>query len=78
MRPNEASRASLAELQARLTRALFETHLPAPAGLLRARRFSVHRNNLYASLRALVKITESKGKNPAGGKNVGKESAFCG
>jgi hypothetical protein len=50
MRPNEASQASLAELQARLSRALFETHVPAPAGLLRARRFSVHRNNLYASL----------------------------
>ncbi len=46
----DAPRASLAELQAQFSRAAFETRLPAPPGLVPARRFSVHRNNLYASL----------------------------
>ncbi len=41
---------SLAELQAQFSRAMLETRLAAPPGLIRARRFSVHRNNLYASL----------------------------
>ena len=40
----------LAGLQAQFSRAMLETRLPPPPGLAPARRFSVHRNNLYASL----------------------------
>jgi hypothetical protein len=40
----------LADLQAQFSRAMLETRLAPPPGLAPARRFSVHRNNLYASL----------------------------
>ncbi|MGO9484050.1 MAG: DUF2063 domain-containing protein [Rhodomicrobium sp.] len=43
-------RESLAWLQAEFSRAMLDTGLAAPACLFPARRFSVHRNNLYASL----------------------------
>jgi hypothetical protein len=46
----DTGRESLAGLQARFSRAMLETRHALPPGLIRARRFSVHRNNLYASL----------------------------
>ena len=51
MRPSsDSALESLAELQAQFSRAMLETRLAPPPGLAPARRFSVHRNNLYASL----------------------------
>lgn len=51
MRPSgDSALESLAELQAQFSRAMLETRLEPPPGLAPARRFSVHRNNLYASL----------------------------
>ena len=52
---------SLGEIQAQFLRAMLETREPPP-GLIRAQRFSVHRNNLHASLidalRALYPVIE--------------------
>jgi hypothetical protein len=51
MRPSsDSALEGLAELQAQFSRAMLETRLAPPPGLAPARRFSVHRNNLYASL----------------------------
>ena len=41
---------SLMDLQAQFSRAMLETSLAVPPGIAPARRFSVHRNNVYASL----------------------------
>jgi hypothetical protein len=41
---------SLMDLQAQFSRAMLETGLAVPPGIAPARRFSVHRNNVYASL----------------------------
>ena len=46
----DTARPSLWKFQARFSRAMLETSLTPPPGLIRARRFSVHRNNLHASL----------------------------
>lgn len=59
---------SLAGLQAQFSRALLETRLAPPPGLVRSRRFSVHRNNLYASL-----IDVLRARYPAIERLVGEE-----
>ncbi len=56
MRPSSDSPgASLAELQADFSRALLERSGAAPAGLIRANRFGVYRNNVLASLIAVLR-----------------------
>jgi len=52
----DSTRTSLAELQAGFSRALLKRGEAAPAGLIRANRFGVYRNNVFASLTAVLRI----------------------
>jgi hypothetical protein len=66
--PIDTARRSLRDFQAQFSRAMLETGLTPPPGLISAHRFSVHRNNLHASL-----IDVLRARYPVIGRLVGED-----